>query len=45
MEWFKKEREELEIKENKFRNDLTSAGLQVIEVGSDGNCLFRAIAL
>ena len=30
--------------ERKFREDLKSKNLQILEVGTDGNCLFRAIA-
>ena len=32
-------------KEEKFQKDMTVVGKQIIEVGDDGNCLFRSIAL
>lgn len=32
-------------KEDKFQNDMLASGKQIIEVGDDGNCLFRSIAL
>lgn len=32
-------------KEEKFQKDMLATGKQIIEVGDDGNCLFRSIAL
>ena len=39
------QREERERKEKKFREDMAREGYEIEKVGSDGNCLFRAVAL
>ena len=36
---------ERKIKEEQFRVDMKSVDLQIVEVGTDGNCLFRSFAL
>ena len=41
-EWLRKYR----AREKKFREDLEAKrNLQIVDVGTDGNCLFRAVAL
>lgn len=32
-------------KEEKFQADMMAVNKQIVEVGDDGNCLFRSIAL